>query len=524
MERTVWLCPTPWKFAGICYPIELLDRIKVEEKEDSTVEVTVPLCPKGYDCSNLEVTTYMLPEDKTEIDCLFCIPACEDIKSESDIEEFRNLLLKKHNEARATHPEECDPVVCRELKLSVDLIAVAQWFAEDMIAGDYYASQHEDRYGRGIAERFAAFSISYIYAGENIAEIHTIDQELTIEELVDIFFEGWMNSPGHRANIMKPEYNAVGIGLYHEIWPENGHVHRRWVAVVDFVGREDEPVEPVIPAPVLPCTGECVDKLQWWQDYELVSYWDEEAQEVRQKKVPKPYLYVKCKIPRICGLKKLKFIMEISGCSAEWIPQKHIEEKQQEIPEDGNIKLIWHDVIGDEWILKWHLTNSTCFVPGEWMAVLAELDIEDEQCNPFVIAYGWFETQCWTSGTVVGCGLLDENGEVIEGGYWQEMEDEWIGDEKLHWLVRFKGQDFWVKSTDFARYEIGRRVFIHKDGLSKASAGGSVLVEEPACRFPVPTAGILPAPDEVLSWSCVSYQLDRNRDVIVPQTFYGIGG
>jgi uncharacterized protein YkwD len=42
-------------------------------------------------------------------------------------------------------------------------------------------------------------------AGENIAAGYPTAAAVT---------DGWMNSPGHRANIMNPEFNCVGVGVY----------------------------------------------------------------------------------------------------------------------------------------------------------------------------------------------------------------------------------------------------------------------------------------------------------------------
>jgi uncharacterized protein YkwD len=47
--------------------------------------------------------------------------------------------------------------------------------------------------------------ISYQAAGENIAYGQKTPQEVVT---------GWMNSPGHRANIMNPNFGKVGIGVY----------------------------------------------------------------------------------------------------------------------------------------------------------------------------------------------------------------------------------------------------------------------------------------------------------------------
>lgn len=47
------------------------------------------------------------------------------------------------------------------------------------------------------------YGISYSYAGENIAA-----GQKTPEDVVN----GWMNSPGHRANILNPNFTTIGVG------------------------------------------------------------------------------------------------------------------------------------------------------------------------------------------------------------------------------------------------------------------------------------------------------------------------
>ena len=49
------------------------------------------------------------------------------------------------------------------------------------------------------------FNISYRAAGENIAYGQKTPQEVVT---------GWMNSPGHRANILKADFGKIGIGVY----------------------------------------------------------------------------------------------------------------------------------------------------------------------------------------------------------------------------------------------------------------------------------------------------------------------
>jgi uncharacterized protein YkwD len=55
--------------------------------------------------------------------------------------------------------------------------------------------------------------ITYRAAGENIAYGQRTPQEVVT---------GWMNSPGHRANIMNPSFGKVGIGVYKD---SNGTIY-----------------------------------------------------------------------------------------------------------------------------------------------------------------------------------------------------------------------------------------------------------------------------------------------------------
>lgn len=58
--------------------------------------------------------------------------------------------------------------------------------------------------GRSCFTVFEEFGISYTACGENIALGHQ-----TAEEVV----RGWMNSPGHRANILNEDFEEIGVGV-----------------------------------------------------------------------------------------------------------------------------------------------------------------------------------------------------------------------------------------------------------------------------------------------------------------------
>ncbi|MSU73733.1 CAP domain-containing protein [Candidatus Kaiserbacteria bacterium] len=87
------------------------------------------------------------------------------------------------------------------------LTQAAQKKAEDMAAKGYFA--HISPEGKSPWYWLDAVGYEYTYAGENLAINFT--DSLDVEE-------GWMNSPAHHANIVKPEYTQIGIGTAQGIY------------------------------------------------------------------------------------------------------------------------------------------------------------------------------------------------------------------------------------------------------------------------------------------------------------------
>lgn len=82
------------------------------------------------------------------------------------------------------------------------LANVAQTKAEDMRDNNYFSHQ-SPTYGSPF-EMMKEFDIQYSAAGENIAR-----GQRTAEEVMN----SWMNSPGHRKNILSKKYTHIGVGL-----------------------------------------------------------------------------------------------------------------------------------------------------------------------------------------------------------------------------------------------------------------------------------------------------------------------
>ena len=88
-----------------------------------------------------------------------------------------------------------------------DLSNVAQKKAEDMINSNYF-SHTSPNYGSPF-DMMKTFGIVYSSAGENIAKGQTTPEQV---------MNSWMNSSGHRANILSQDFNTIGVGFHHGAW------------------------------------------------------------------------------------------------------------------------------------------------------------------------------------------------------------------------------------------------------------------------------------------------------------------
>ncbi len=77
--------------------------------------------------------------------------------------------------------------------------------------GDKNYFDHKDLEGELITAQMARDGISYRSWGENIAYIGGVSD---INELANQFMTNWMNSQGHRENILSPNFTSIGVGVY----------------------------------------------------------------------------------------------------------------------------------------------------------------------------------------------------------------------------------------------------------------------------------------------------------------------
>lgn len=106
------------------------------------------------------------------------------------------------------------------LKENETLNIAAQNKLKDMFAQQYF--EHENPQGKGPADVAKAAGYEYISIGENLALGNFKDDA----DLVT----AWMNSPGHRANILNKTFQEIGVAVGQGRHKGN----KTWIAVQEF--------------------------------------------------------------------------------------------------------------------------------------------------------------------------------------------------------------------------------------------------------------------------------------------------
>lgn len=81
--------------------------------------------------------------------------------------------------------------------------------SQDMGDNNYFS--HEDLNGNLITTQMKKDGVSYKAWGENIAYI---GGNISADALAERFMTNWMNSSGHRENILSTNFSSIGVGVY----------------------------------------------------------------------------------------------------------------------------------------------------------------------------------------------------------------------------------------------------------------------------------------------------------------------
>lgn len=106
------------------------------------------------------------------------------------------------------------------LRWNRQLTAAARWFAWDSTENrpEGYCG-HEDTNGKGPADRARAFGYLGLSGAENAFCGYVPPADAV---------QGWMNSPGHRANLLDPVSREIGLGYYQRSSDGRGYIAQKF--------------------------------------------------------------------------------------------------------------------------------------------------------------------------------------------------------------------------------------------------------------------------------------------------------
>ncbi len=128
------------------------------------------------------------PRSDEKVDLRFTVAnSTIDVQSEEEMLRFIN----KERTANDIPP----------VTMNANLRKLARDYSRRMLEKGYFS--HNDDEGKSPFDRMDDYKIDREYAGENLA----------FAPSVELAMQGLMNSPGHRANILNPNYKQIGIGV-----------------------------------------------------------------------------------------------------------------------------------------------------------------------------------------------------------------------------------------------------------------------------------------------------------------------
>jgi uncharacterized protein YkwD len=130
----------------------------------------------------------VLPETTSSIKLPFSV---KDARPRPDLEARMLELVNAERAKAGLQPLRADP----------EVVPVARAHSQDMFARSYFS--HVSPEGGTLGERMRKQQVRYLLAGENLALAPTLARA----------HQGLMDSPGHRANILRAEFGRVGIGV-----------------------------------------------------------------------------------------------------------------------------------------------------------------------------------------------------------------------------------------------------------------------------------------------------------------------
>ncbi|HKP85101.1 MAG TPA: CAP domain-containing protein [Blastocatellia bacterium] len=116
-----------------------------------------------------------------------------------EIEELESQCLNEVNRLRQKYN-------LAPLRFSEDLLEVARRYSRRMAEENFFS--HNDPEGRSVRERVEQASIKWRMVGENLAYSNGYINPVAMS------LHGWMESPGHRRNLLDPGWRQTAVGVW----------------------------------------------------------------------------------------------------------------------------------------------------------------------------------------------------------------------------------------------------------------------------------------------------------------------
>ena len=511
------------------------------------------LNPVGFDAASKEIDAFILPSEEgdywagpgrelwNELDCLICNPitgANADTTPPGGYEDSGSLV-SLINSARITHPTECT-YDCKEVCVSESLVLLAEDYANllktkieeapNITIENNLWNPHNYAF---IVDLFGNPYSSGTYTSPNTPtgrmkeyiydpELWYSDEAIYFEKfdfgidpgedaVREIAFAHFMETK--KGLILNGNYDRGGSAIVKfSLWEiDRGKWVYKWVYVVvlEMYGPQQQVVRDceidysTMPSPSFTCQPKCISKpCEWYQQI----YGDETRGS--NYYYLSPDIVMPCYVPWICSLREVLFYTELGGYKAGIAPQWGVSRGFGDVQHENP----YIDLNEVNATIIWQMSDVIPFmIPGEYFYFIFIIAFgEDAPCQFLYGPSGYFETHCLTSGTILGCGYADGSQGGLGVAY--DKNNSWVFNENFRWLVSYKGNSFWLRPSDFAKYDIGDRVFIYKDGEMQLQS------KSIACKG----KGLFTSWDEVqgvqLTSKNVTYSLDSEKDLVIPES------
>lgn len=116
-----------------------------------------------------------------------------------------SMLISLQNQARAS-------AGLKSLKLDTELRKVARWRSKDMVERNYFSHTIKGTDRKVFWYMQTKYDYCFKLGGENMGTVTW--EGATVEEATNWVFNAFMDSSGHRANIMGKAWDVVAVGAY----------------------------------------------------------------------------------------------------------------------------------------------------------------------------------------------------------------------------------------------------------------------------------------------------------------------